>query len=105
MKTLIVFVAIVAGVFTSPLIHSGDLEEDVPLYKKGLALLADHGGLLPIIHGSIVGGVIATIEQFPWTVTIQHQGSHRCGGSIVSATRILSAAQCTVGIAPGEYFF
>lgn len=48
--------------------------------------------------GLIVGGEQTTIERFPWIVSLQIQGSHFCGGSIISATRILSAAHCTVDI-------
>lgn len=48
--------------------------------------------------GLIVGGEQTTIERFPWTVSLQRLGSHFCGGSIISTTRILSAAHCTVGI-------
>lgn len=105
MKTLNVFAAIVTCVFASPLIRIGELEEVVP-YSKNAALLSDHIGLVPMeqAQGRIVGGVVATIEQFPWVVSMRHQGAHRCGGSIISTTRILSVAQCTVDIAPGSLF-
>lgn len=43
----------------------------------------------------IVGGEQTTIERFPWIVSLQRNGVHFCGGSIISATRILSAAHCT----------
>lgn len=48
--------------------------------------------------GLIVGGEATTIERFPWIVSLQRLGSHFCGGSIISTTRILSAAHCTVNI-------
>lgn len=47
--------------------------------------------------GLIVGGEQTTIERFPWIVSLQALGAHFCGGSIISTTRILSAAHCTVG--------
>lgn len=50
--------------------------------------------------GLIVGGEQTTIERFPWIVSLQRLGAHFCGGSIISATRILSAAHCTVGVPP-----
>lgn len=105
MKTFIVFAAIVTCAFASPLIQNDELEEVVPL-SKNAALLSDHGGLVPMeqAQGRIVGGVVATIEQFPWVVSMRHQGGHRCGGSIISTTRILSVAQCTVDVAPGNLF-
>lgn len=43
----------------------------------------------------IVGGSPATIEQFPWTVSMQYHGKHRCGGAIIAPTVILTAAHCT----------
>ncbi|KAJ6633260.1 Trypsin 3A1 [Pseudolycoriella hygida] len=60
----------------------------------------EHGGMVPLNSnvGLIVGGEETTIERFPWIVSMQRLGAHFCGGSIISATRILSAAHCTVGI-------
>ncbi len=105
MKTFIVFAAIVTCAFASRLIQNGELENVIP-QSKNVAFLSDRGGLVPIeeAHGSIVGGVVATIEQFPWVVSMRHQGGHRCGGSIISTTRILSVAQCTVDVAAGNLF-
>lgn len=48
----------------------------------------------------IVGGEQTTIERFPWIVSLQRLGAHFCGGSIISSTRILSAAHCTVNVPP-----
>lgn len=48
--------------------------------------------------GLIVGGEQTTIERFPWIVSLQRLGSHFCGGSIISTTRILSAAHCTLNV-------
>lgn len=47
------------------------------------------------IRGLIVGGEETTVETFPWIVSLQRHGEHFCGGSIISTTRILSAAHCT----------
>ncbi|XP_018786127.1 PREDICTED: trypsin 3A1 [Bactrocera latifrons] len=44
--------------------------------------------------GRIVGGNEAQISQFPYQVSIQQEGVHRCGGAIYSATLIVSAAHC-----------
>lgn len=62
----------------------------------------EHGGLTSFDFNVplIVGGEQTTIERFPWIVSLQRLGSHFCGGSIISTTRILSAAHCTVNIAP-----
>lgn len=60
--------------------------------------LAGKGGLVPMLSNRIVGGSPTTIEAVPWIVSMQRYGSHRCGSSIISPTRLLTAAHCTVGI-------
>lgn len=47
--------------------------------------------------GRIVNGSDATIEQYPWQVSMNHFGSHRCGGSIISPQLIVTAAHCVRG--------
>lgn len=42
----------------------------------------------------ITGGEPADIIEFPWQVSIFHQGKHLCGGSILSEWWILTAAHC-----------
>uniref|UniRef100_H2Z2K3 Peptidase S1 domain-containing protein n=1 Tax=Ciona savignyi TaxID=51511 RepID=H2Z2K3_CIOSA len=43
----------------------------------------------------IVGGSDVTSTSFaPWQVSLQKSGSHFCGGSIISATKIMCAAHC-----------
>lgn len=70
------------------------------LQNNGLAnLLKVKGrGIAPLLSGRIVGGQATTIEQFPWQVSMQRFGSHRCGGSLLSANRVLSAAHCSFNI-------
>ena len=41
----------------------------------------------------IVGGQIAP-SPIPWQVSVQSEGSHFCGGTILDAFTILSAAHC-----------
>lgn len=55
---------------------------------------------MALLAGRIVGGTETTIEHIPWIVSLRFFGSHRCGGSIISTTRVLSAAHCTAGISP-----
>ncbi|KAJ8918129.1 hypothetical protein NQ315_011586 [Exocentrus adspersus] len=47
--------------------------------------------------GRIVGGNNATIQEYPYMVSIQSNGTHNCGGAIVTSTWILSAAHCLQG--------
>ncbi|KAF5287787.1 hypothetical protein FQA39_LY15723 [Lamprigera yunnana] len=42
----------------------------------------------------ITGGEIAEDGQFPYQVSIHYEGSHNCGGSIISADSILTAGHC-----------
>nr|XP_054597233.1 uncharacterized protein LOC129163491 [Nothobranchius furzeri] len=44
----------------------------------------------------IVGGTLAAEDQWGWQVSMQWRGSHICGGSIISARWIITAAHCFV---------
>lgn len=48
-------------------------------------------------EGRIVGGVAATPGQAPYQVSLLYGGRHFCGGTIVSATWIVTAAHCVDG--------
>lgn len=47
----------------------------------------------------IVGGDDTTIERWPWQVSLQYNGNHVCGGSIINPLWIVTAAHCF----PSEY--
>ncbi|KAJ6649947.1 Trypsin 3A1 [Pseudolycoriella hygida] len=98
MKLFIVLAVLVAGAVASDV--DSYLDEDVPFEQNGLAqLLAEHGGMVPMGEGRIVGGDAVSINSFPWTLTLRRLGSHRCGASLIRPNRALCAAHCTVGIA------
>lgn len=53
---------------------------------------------LPYFHdrgGRIVGGNAVDIENYPYQISLQLNGGHYCGGSIVNANTIVCAAHCT----------
>lgn len=54
--------------------------------------------LVPMPDGRIVGGDDTTIEEYPWQISMTSFGSHRCGGSILSPTKIITAAHCVRGV-------
>lgn len=46
------------------------------------------------IKPRIVGGRATTVERFPWQLSLRSKGSHRCGASIITVNRALTAAHC-----------
>uniref|UniRef100_A0AAG5DAF2 Peptidase S1 domain-containing protein n=1 Tax=Anopheles atroparvus TaxID=41427 RepID=A0AAG5DAF2_ANOAO len=51
---------------------------------------------LPTGSNRIVGGLPASDTQMPYQVALFYDGQFRCGGSIISARHILTAAHCVV---------
>ncbi|KAI5089565.1 transmembrane protease serine 13 isoform X1, partial [Silurus meridionalis] len=48
----------------------------------------------PHTSGRIIGGNVAPQGQWPWQASLHFQGSHVCGGTVVSQDFIVTAAHC-----------
>ncbi|XP_067419602.1 serine protease 27-like, partial [Emydura macquarii macquarii] len=46
------------------------------------------------VFSRIIGGQDAQENEWPWQVSIQENGDHVCGGSLISAQWVVSAAHC-----------
>ncbi|XP_018356665.1 PREDICTED: trypsin 5G1-like [Trachymyrmex septentrionalis] len=52
----------------------------------------------------IVGGKDAPIGKFPYQVSLQFNGAHMCGGSILDKYNILTAAHCLKDLSFDDYY-
>jgi secreted trypsin-like serine protease len=66
------------------------------------------GRLAPSAHTSVVGGQSAAIASFPFQVALYDSrasspvGGFFCGGVIIDATHVVTAAHCVAGVAQGS---
>ncbi|XP_017478063.1 PREDICTED: serine protease SP24D-like [Rhagoletis zephyria] len=69
------------------------------LYYFGCAIAVALQALAPpeLPSARIVGGKNAAEDQFPHQVSLQVAGQHYCGGSIISANYVVTAAHCVIG--------
>lgn len=50
----------------------------------------------------IVGGTEALSGEFPYIVSLSQGGSHFCGGALLNAYTVVTAAHCSVGQSPSS---
>lgn len=50
----------------------------------------------------IVGGEEAAAGDFPYIVSLQQGGSHFCGGTLLNANTVMTAAHCSTGTSPSS---
>uniref|UniRef100_A0A3Q1FQT0 Serine protease 27-like n=1 Tax=Acanthochromis polyacanthus TaxID=80966 RepID=A0A3Q1FQT0_9TELE len=71
-----------------------------------VALMERDCGEAPL-NTRVVGGTNSSAGSWPWQVSIHLQGSHICGGTIISAEWVLTAAHCilTNELSPWTLYF
>ncbi|XP_030899936.2 transmembrane protease serine 13 isoform X1 [Melopsittacus undulatus] len=62
--------------------------------SKGLAGRAMAKACGQRISGRIIGGKETTVSKWPWQVSVQYGPVHICGGTIIDAQWVLTAAHC-----------
>jgi len=68
----------------------------------GISKYADAGNQ-PLPPFKIVGGIEARAHEFPWQISLRTtSNSHYCGGSIINANWIVTAAHCMDGDTPAQ---
>jgi Trypsin len=55
------------------------------------------------LEQEIVGGRDTTIQTHPWQVSVQLNGSHHCGGVVLTGDWVLSAQHCVAGRSAGSF--
>ncbi|KAJ8780115.1 hypothetical protein J1605_011910 [Eschrichtius robustus] len=61
--------------------------------QQYVALQCSHCGLRAMT-GRIVGGALAPESKWPWQVSLQYADTHICGGTLIDAQWVLTAAHC-----------
>ncbi|KAL1779983.1 serine protease 38 [Sigmodon hispidus] len=62
--------------------------------SQAISLSSDVACGQPVLQGKIVGGMPAPFQKWPWQVSLHYSGFHVCGGSILNAYWVLTAAHC-----------
>jgi secreted trypsin-like serine protease len=61
------------------------------------AMLPSSASSAPRARASIIGGRAAIPSQWPFAIAIYRKRHLHCGGSVISATKVLTAAHCVLG--------
>lgn len=51
---------------------------------------------------TLISGQIAFQQEFPFSVSLRYRNMHFCGGSLITANRVLTAAHCLMDFGPGS---
>ncbi|XP_071375332.1 transmembrane protease serine 4-like isoform X2 [Centroberyx affinis] len=89
------FTAIRPGTKTIP-IHQATIDRKICKSGSVISLACSDCGQVGS-QDRIVGGTDAVIEEWPWQVSLQQNGQHTCGGSLVSTRWVVTAAHCFSG--------
>ncbi|KAB1263148.1 Prostasin [Camelus dromedarius] len=64
------------------------------LFQNGMGAEGSEASCGVAVQARVAGGSNASPGHWPWQVSINHDGIHVCGGSLVSEQWVLSAAHC-----------
>jgi trypsin len=67
------------------------------LAMMALTLLVSWVTTASELNPRIVGGQEATLNEFPYIVSLHERGQHICGGSLIKPNWVLTAAHCVSG--------
>ncbi|KAK4878080.1 hypothetical protein RN001_010586 [Aquatica leii] len=104
-----------AGVLADRLLLVSVPKVDTPTCKKyygsvyNATTMICYGGVVgkdscTVTYGNrIIGGTDANIEDFPYQVSVEYGNKHSCGGSIITPTKVLTAAHCTINQSANKF--
>ncbi|GJQ76784.1 hypothetical protein Trydic_g12504, partial [Trypoxylus dichotomus] len=72
------------------------------LFVKLLTLLSLAFLIYCFEDGKIVGGTVVNISKYPFVISLNLNGSHICGGSIIGNRTVLTAAHCLENVSASQ---